>query len=71
MELRRRGRCDRRTIDMSHDPRFDINDDGTAKNPIAFRQALREDAEKLKLIEVGNICIVHREIVVRAYVHTG
>eukprot|EP00239_Pterosperma_sp_CCMP1384_P008604 CAMPEP_0197859572 /NCGR_PEP_ID=MMETSP1438-20131217/34228_1 /TAXON_ID=1461541 /ORGANISM="Pterosperma sp., Strain CCMP1384" /LENGTH=128 /DNA_ID=CAMNT_0043476101 /DNA_START=116 /DNA_END=502 /DNA_ORIENTATION=+ len=36
---------------MSADPRFDINEDGTAKNPAAFREALREDPEKLKAIE--------------------
>mmetsp|Transcript_25929 Transcript_25929/g.49000 ORF Transcript_25929/g.49000 Transcript_25929/m.49000 type:complete len:131 (-) Transcript_25929:131-523(-) len=36
---------------MSSDPRFEVNDDGTAKDPVAFRQALREDAEKLKIIE--------------------
>jgi hypothetical protein len=35
------------------DPRFEVNDDGTAKDPVAFRQALREDKEKLKIIEVG------------------
>lgn len=34
------------------DPRFEVNDDGTAKDPVAFRQALREDKEKLKIIEV-------------------
>ena len=37
---------------MSSDPRFEVNDDGTAKDPVAFRQALREDKEKLKIIEV-------------------
>mmetsp|Transcript_13614 Transcript_13614/g.18672 ORF Transcript_13614/g.18672 Transcript_13614/m.18672 type:complete len:128 (-) Transcript_13614:116-499(-) len=36
---------------MASDPRFDVNEDGTAKNPIAFRQALREDTEKIKIIE--------------------
>lgn len=36
---------------MSSDPRYDVNDDGTAKDPAAFRQALREDPEKLKIIE--------------------
>lgn len=36
---------------MSSDPRFEVNDDGTAKDPVAFRQALREDADKLKIIE--------------------
>lgn len=36
---------------MSTDPRFDVNDDGTAKDPAAFRQALRDDPEKLKAIE--------------------
>ena len=46
--------CRRKEHTMSHDPRFDINDDGTAKNPAAFRQALREDSEKIKVIEVGN-----------------
>lgn len=39
---------------MSSDPRFEVNDDGTAKDPVAFRQALREDAEKLKIIEVSS-----------------
>jgi hypothetical protein len=34
------------------DPRFEVNDDGTAKDPVAFRQALREDKDKLKIIEV-------------------
>ncbi|KAK3285678.1 hypothetical protein CYMTET_6727 [Cymbomonas tetramitiformis] len=36
---------------MSSDPRFEVNEDGTAKDPVAFRAALREDAQKVKIIE--------------------
>lgn len=35
---------------MAGDP-YDLNEDGTAKDPVAFREALRNDPEKMRALE--------------------
>lgn len=39
------------TITTAIDPRFQLNPDGTAADPAAFRAALRADAEKMAALD--------------------